>query len=527
MATKVDRRTTLENFRELAKLARPATKTILTCRTHYFKTETEATNLLSKSSDTALMAELRQRKNFSFVFLREFDEFQIKAFLQKHTSDWHTLLAKIHSTYNLEDLAKRPILLEIIVKTLPKINITSGAINSTSLYDTYTDFWIQHEDWRSTMTCEEKEFFTMELAYQMFTEGSEEVHFSKLSIPLKHHFSHKIQTHTDLDYFDNDIRTCSFLNRDGAGNYRFIHKSFMEYFVAKRIRRSASGDFADILSRSILTKEICHFIKDTPIDSKVLLDILKNAKANTASRGCEVANALIILVTQGVNFTGYDFSDLNLSGATLDGGDFNGAIFKNCNLEKVSARNGNFSNAIFDNANVSSSEFSQSYLKDTQWRNIRAEKCRFVGANLSDSNMQHVSFQGANFSGAYLNRVHFLDTEFSDATLTKCKMRHSSVVKSYFKNCRMRSAKILSAIFEGTSIKGTDLTGTNFSNAQLTNCILQSCNLNEVNLNYSILEGVEIHEMILFNRISSAKDIKIIDVVGLSLEEEAIVSRLR
>jgi hypothetical protein len=34
-----------------------------------------------------------------------------------------------------------------------------------------------------------------------------------------------------------DLRTQSFLQRDGAGNYFFAHKSFMEYFVACKFAR--------------------------------------------------------------------------------------------------------------------------------------------------------------------------------------------------------------------------------------------------------------------------------------------------
>jgi formylglycine-generating enzyme required for sulfatase activity len=37
----------------------------------------------------------------------------------------------------------------------------------------------------------------------------------------------------EIDYFAHDIRTCSFLNRDGEGNYRFAHKSFQEFFLAQ------------------------------------------------------------------------------------------------------------------------------------------------------------------------------------------------------------------------------------------------------------------------------------------------------
>jgi formylglycine-generating enzyme required for sulfatase activity len=43
----------------------------------------------------------------------------------------------------------------------------------------------------------------------------------------------RLEKAREIDYFEHDIRTCSFLNRDAEGNYRFVHKSFQEFFVAQ------------------------------------------------------------------------------------------------------------------------------------------------------------------------------------------------------------------------------------------------------------------------------------------------------
>ena len=46
MAQKVDYRTTVDNFEELARAVEPHSKVILTCRTPYFRTHREAEELL-------------------------------------------------------------------------------------------------------------------------------------------------------------------------------------------------------------------------------------------------------------------------------------------------------------------------------------------------------------------------------------------------------------------------------------------------------------------------------------------------
>jgi hypothetical protein len=62
-----------------------------------------------------------------------------------------------------------------------------------------------------------------------------EIHFGQLRSRIRDYFKDKIVTSEDLDNFEHDTRTCSFLNRDSLGNYKFIHESFKEFFVAKRL----------------------------------------------------------------------------------------------------------------------------------------------------------------------------------------------------------------------------------------------------------------------------------------------------
>jgi len=57
------------------------------------------------------------------------------------------------------------------------------------------------------------------------------IHYSRLPERVRTHF--QLEKAAEIDYFEHDIRTCSFLNRDGEGNYRFVHKSLGEFFVAQ------------------------------------------------------------------------------------------------------------------------------------------------------------------------------------------------------------------------------------------------------------------------------------------------------
>ncbi len=528
MATRVDKKVTLSNFRELAKLARPASKTILTCRTHYFKTQTEAAGLLSRRSDTELMAEIRQRRGFEITFMREFDTGQIETFLQKHTPDWQSLLKRIHSTYNLEDLARRPVLLDIIVKTLPRMDATYKTINSASLYETYTGFWIEHEDWRSNMSCEEKAFFTTELAYQMLREGKESVHYSSLASPIKEHFKDKVQSHQDLDYFDNDVRTCSFLNRDAAGNYQFIHKSFMEYFVARKICGVAVKDIPATLKPIRLTEEICYFLKQTGLPKKPLLQILtshRKARNKTETSDGQVANAVSILVAQGHDFSGYDFSGFNLEGSIMKEGKFQEAQFEESNLTRALAQGANMTRATFHKANLVETDFSHSLLNKARFKGLATTKVLFNRANLEEVHIEDVRCDEGSFEGAILNGSTILGSKFEKCRFRRCRLRGAQIGKSNFIKCSMAGTKINKASLEETNLEETKLTGADLSECKLKDCQIAHISFNLVNLDYCALEGVQLSDVRCIERVRGKLKLQLSQVRGLSKEEISFLMR--
>jgi energy-coupling factor transporter ATP-binding protein EcfA2 len=111
MADRVRWEVTKSNFTELRRAANPggAGKVILTCRTHYFKDRNEQVKLIGQGPklseiETELYKELRQQSGAEVVYLQEFDDNQIQAYLRKArpqtaAKDWQ----KIQSIYNLKE----------------------------------------------------------------------------------------------------------------------------------------------------------------------------------------------------------------------------------------------------------------------------------------------------------------------------------------------------------------------------------------------------------------------------------------
>jgi len=246
MAQKVDYQTTVDNFEELARAVEDRSKVVLTCRTPYFRTREEAEELLHArpvgvwegAEDAAELPErpaidLSDRPNFEIVHLLPFDDEDVQAILQKRApEEWQGYWKQIQDTYNLPELAQRPVLLDMIVCSFPQLE-PGQAINAARLYELYTDLWLAR-DWekgRTLITRDDKRLFMQQLALEMHRRQELSVHYSRLPERVQEHF--KLEKKTEIDYFDYDVRTCTFLNRDPEGNYRFLHRSFGEFFVAQ------------------------------------------------------------------------------------------------------------------------------------------------------------------------------------------------------------------------------------------------------------------------------------------------------
>jgi formylglycine-generating enzyme required for sulfatase activity len=101
------------------------------------------------------------------------------------------------------------------------------------LYEVYTDLWLarDEEKGRRLMTRTDERLFMQELALEMLRREEWSIHYSRLPERVRVHF--RLEKAREIDYFEHDIRTCSFLNRDAEGNYYFVHRSLGEFFVAQ------------------------------------------------------------------------------------------------------------------------------------------------------------------------------------------------------------------------------------------------------------------------------------------------------
>jgi len=353
MESKSKRDMIVNNFEEINKLVTKNSKVILTSRTHYFKTHSHVKNIFNPQYDDELWKIVRNNHRFEIVELLEFNNEQIIDFLQRHTNDYMEMWRKIKSTYNLEDLSKRPILLEMIIKSLPRLMKAGKEINSSELYKAYTDVWVDRDDWRSNMSISEKSVFMEELAYHMFSNNIQSVPYTDLNELVVDHFQRKIVSSEDADFFDTDTRTCSFLNRDQSGNYKFIHKSFMEYFVAKKFFKEIEDNKVKFFKNMPLVPEIIDFLSKMNLDKNKLYEtIYFTTNRKFEEVGYMGGNAISILAHMGETLTNTNFSNTILRNAILDGTICDNSDFSNTELQSSSFIDSSLLYANFEAANL-------------------------------------------------------------------------------------------------------------------------------------------------------------------------------
>ena len=239
-----DYRTTRENFEELAKVVRPQTQTkvLLTCRTAYFRHRQEEREVLEPQAharilDREQVIDLGAREGFEVLHLQLFDDDELREALQKRLPEqWEATLAQIKIIHDLPNLAQRPILLDMITRSLDRLR-ASERINQATLYESYTEELLQRRAAPTqSISPDERRAFIEDLAWDMNVRHLPSIRFDEFPERVRERFRLHDQPEEAAAFFARDIRSQSdYFARDEAGNYAFAHPSFVEFFVARRL----------------------------------------------------------------------------------------------------------------------------------------------------------------------------------------------------------------------------------------------------------------------------------------------------
>ncbi|MDX1982868.1 MAG: SUMF1/EgtB/PvdO family nonheme iron enzyme, partial [Bryobacteraceae bacterium] len=256
-----DFKTALDNFWQIAKLVNPKAKIVLTCRTSFFRHRTEEKDVLEREGAALEVIDLKDRKEFEVVHLADFDKGQIQEALRRRAPDqWERLYERIQSLQGIDDLAHRPVLLDMITRTLPAL-ADAEQVNLATLYDRYTTDLLERRESES-ITPADRRYFVEELAWEMQTQQRKSVPFHEFPQRVTARF--QLKTPEEVSYFDRDIRTQTYLHRDDDGNYKFAHFSMQEFFVARRLAAMlAKGEGPEVPLTDAIARFVHFLLKDS------------------------------------------------------------------------------------------------------------------------------------------------------------------------------------------------------------------------------------------------------------------------
>src|SRR5271157_2564493 len=460
MAAKIDRQKMVNNFWEIARLVVPGAKAILTCRSEYFPDAQEERKLLGaqlKASTASLTGEPPQ---FEVLELKKLSDKQIRDVLKLRTNV--STVQKIIRNPQLLDLARRPVMLELILDALPAIDAGKPVdLVRVYLYAVENKMSRDIKAERTFTSLADKLYFLCELAWEMLSTNQMSINYRLFPERLSRLFGDVVKDQKDMDHWHYDMMGQTMLVRNEEGDYTPAHRSLMEFFVAYKFAAELgvlAADFTALakmqsgaidLARSIDYKwsryfhrrrgtnagtenlpELRSFIREdldmlaqTVGQSKfsvVIVDMLKGMlgpdDATATRKLWEIIEETRGRTVKEVMCTGGNVASLlRYMGVSLKGRKLSGTVLVGADLHGVDLTRTDFAGSA-----LCASDFRTAVLRDANWSNadlrgIRLGEWYWIRAVALDKDERRILVGGGNAvnpgrtEGAVYNFVSVLD----------------------------------------------------------------------------------------------------------------------
>ncbi|MGB3267583.1 MAG: NACHT domain-containing protein [Microcoleus sp.] len=250
MAAKCDRQETINNFWELAKTVVPGAKVILTCRTEHFPEGKEGRALFNaelQASTTILTGEIPQ---FEVLELEKFNDEQIGQALSFQTEA--ATVEKVMGNPQLLDLARRPVMTELILEALPDIEAGKPVdMSRIYLYAVRRKIERDIKAERTFTSLADKLYFLCELSWEMLSTDQMSLNYRGFPDRIRGLFGSVVQEEKDLDHWHYDMMGQTMLIRNADGDYTPAHRSLLEFFVAYKFAAELGvlvADFTELVA---------------------------------------------------------------------------------------------------------------------------------------------------------------------------------------------------------------------------------------------------------------------------------------
>jgi WD40 repeat protein len=374
----------------LSKIARffPLFKKVLAlCRASYFPAEVDLASVLPVPGATAQLVEsLYHIGSYSLLFVKGFSHTQQCVFIDsvspKHAERLKLLIFNLPS---LKSLSTRPVLLNMIVRTLGDGTTDPESINISNLYKQYTSAWLESEKalGRSPqLRIEQKKQLLQNLAFELHIQKTNMIsRFNFLDLIDKWKAFFGISERLDFSLIEYDFLTCSFLQRTYDNYFGFAHKSFMEYFVARKIVNDLLANSIESLNCTLTGSVVPMLaeVMNAEKDKAVLIEKVRSFLTSSSQDGYLKSNCASLLCRLGV-----DMSGIAVCGSKLYDSDLTNGIFADANFEDTD----------FSNCNLTSTNFRGANLRRTTLNNVFIHKTNFHKSTLAEASLWNIRLVG-------------------------------------------------------------------------------------------------------------------------------------
>ena len=236
MAARVDKQKMANNFWELARTIVPGAKAILTCRTEHFPDAKAAWEALKGEFPASMTRYVTaEPPQFEILELEPFDEEQIRTVLGKRSTQTETV-ERVLQNPQLRDLARRPVMTELILEALPEIE-RGKPIDISRVYLYAVSRKIERDIAnRRTFTClADKLYFLCELSWEMLSNDRMSLNYRDFPDRIRNLFGPLVLEEKELDHWHYDMMGQTMLIRNEDGDYSPAHRSLLEFFVAYKL----------------------------------------------------------------------------------------------------------------------------------------------------------------------------------------------------------------------------------------------------------------------------------------------------
>ncbi|BAY62121.1 WD-40 repeat protein [Calothrix brevissima NIES-22] len=262
MADRVDSQKMINNFWELARVVVPGSKAILTCRTEHFPEAKEGRALLNAELKASIAALTGEPPQFEVLELEKFNDEQIRQVLSFRAGV--STVEEIMGNPQLLDLARRPVMTELILEALPEIE-AGKAIDMSRIYlyavREKMKWDIKAE--RTFTSLADKLYFLCELSWEMLSNDQMSLNYRLFPERLRRLFGGVVQEQKNLDHWHYDMMGQTMLIRNADGDYMPAHRSLLEFFVAYKFAAELGVLAPDFME---LAQEQSYLSNDEPCE---------------------------------------------------------------------------------------------------------------------------------------------------------------------------------------------------------------------------------------------------------------------